>query len=800
MARNSVMTNDVGERFGHLPTGVQGRRSGVVRLGGLAVWLMAVPAWAQTASLKPEVEDRVRRASIMIFTSISEREKGDTPMGSGSGFFINGTGLAISNNHVVDPTHGKSPEEKFNFHYRGGKLTWSAIVNSGMEGEEKTYDATVIYQNETADQALLQVFADDKGTTLKTPHYLPLLSESRLEERMPVWAFGFPGGESQRAKDKDNPTVSITSGNVLQFPRTPGGRIRMIYTDVVARPGNSGGAMVNAEGYVLGAVTLMKPPEGREDTGGAKYSSLSPATISREMLYNAFVLGKMPSGTDVTPFMSALPRVKGRLNVPEYERIRDKDVLYFSDGDRIHGTIATENITWPTSLGKVEIPVSAAAYIMNNDEGSHLFLEGGNHLAAGPEVKATIQFRPQGGEPTEVDVKSVSVISFKTEDREVTPVSGEVLILDSDAGHLVLKEVTGTASFAGRIGAVEVKLPAVIRATRQADGSNVLVMADGRRMTGKFASGTFRATVAATGLPIELDPAGASWLSVRQERQQGGATAGLTLLDVLSGADEPVLKAAQTLHANELDSARTMITDLADAASMKRYTDAKKDQVRLLESLLLLGDEKYEEALRAFRRVARAGDANLAAYASACAMVLKELEKDGYKFEGVPLGDRAVFLKAGVEVGRRILAEARSTIKDAQSREGKNRGEYSRTVADVKKFEDSLTAAAVFRGTEAEDALVRLWKMAVDAGFRELERLEEEEKGQQEQARGGGGSSARRGSRTVSVAQREMNELKRLRDETEETTRTYFLKRNDYGFRIEDPDIAELAEQANEKT
>jgi hypothetical protein len=181
-------------------------------------------------------------------------------------------------------------------------------------------------------------------------------------------------------------------------------------------------------------------------------------------------------------------------------------------------------------------------------------------------------------------------------------------------------------------------------------------------------------------------------------------------------------------------------------------------------------------------------------------MVLKEFEKESYKFDATPLSERLAFQRAGLEVGLRVLAEARSTIKDARSREGKNRGEYSRTVADVKKFEESLSAAAVFRGTDAEDALVRLWKLAVDAGIRELQRLQEEEKEQQEQSRGSGGSSGRRGSRTGLVAQREMDELKRLREETEQTVQMYMFRRFDYGFRIEDPDIAELAEKSESKT
>ena len=90
----------------------------VMSLAGSAVLLSALPARAQ--QMKPQTEDRVKRAAVMVFTLTSKRQKNDTTVGSGSGFFINSKGLVITNNHVVDPTHLKSPEEKQQYHYREG--------------------------------------------------------------------------------------------------------------------------------------------------------------------------------------------------------------------------------------------------------------------------------------------------------------------------------------------------------------------------------------------------------------------------------------------------------------------------------------------------------------------------------------------------------------------------------------------------------------------------------------------------------------------------------------------------------
>ena len=87
---------------------------------------------------------------------------------------------------------------------------------------------------------------------------------------MRIWAFGFPGGESQRTTRDRAPVVSVTKGHVLKVPRSPAGRIPMIYTDVLARPGNSGGPTVNADGWLVGVVTRLAEEKDRISIGGMR--------------------------------------------------------------------------------------------------------------------------------------------------------------------------------------------------------------------------------------------------------------------------------------------------------------------------------------------------------------------------------------------------------------------------------------------------------------------------------------------------------------------------------------------------
>jgi len=258
----SMSRNEKGETMKHESGSVS--HGDIIRAGGLVtslpgrtLWrlilscLAAAVCWTTPAlgdDIKPEVLERSKKAAVMVRTAISRQQKGDTELGFGSGYFINRTGLMVTNNHVADPTHSMSPEQAHVWNYQNGKVTWWIVTDAGTS-DEKRWEAEMVMQNKAADQAILQVL-DKDANKLETPNYLHLLPESQLRDHMPVWAMGFPGADRQKtSKDKKAPLVTITNGHTLASPRTPGGRIRMIYTDVIARPGNSGGAMINGDGF-----------------------------------------------------------------------------------------------------------------------------------------------------------------------------------------------------------------------------------------------------------------------------------------------------------------------------------------------------------------------------------------------------------------------------------------------------------------------------------------------------------------------------------------------------------------------
>ncbi|GAF76620.1 unnamed protein product, partial [marine sediment metagenome] len=366
-------------------------------------------------------------------------------------------------------------------------------------------------------------------------------------------------------------------------------RIRMVYTDVIARPGNSGGPMVNVDGYLVGTVTLMTPPEGREDTGGANYSALVPARLSADMIRYAFNLGKILEGTDVTPFMEMLTQEDGQLNIPEFRRLDDREVLFYEDGDRIYGSLESGKLAWDSPLGRLEVPTAAVAYVMTNEEASHLFLEGGNRIAS-EEADASFEFTPEGGTKTTLSIDDVQTIAFRTAGRQLEPVGGKIVVLDSELTHLRLSDVQGTVKFETKMGNVDVKLEDIVRIGTSEDDDQVITLTDGRRMTGEFNEDKYKATIAATNTPIEFGLNEVTNARIEIVQHRPNAAGGLELPGILADADRDVSRIVDILEDGDAASARAKVEAILESTEFRKMPDAKKEQFRLVAAVAAMAD------------------------------------------------------------------------------------------------------------------------------------------------------------------------------------------------------------------
>ena len=146
----------------------------------------------------------------------------DTPQGqaTGSGFVVSKDGLIVTNDHVVDG---------------------ASQVQVKIGTSDKAQAATVVGADPSRDLALLKV---DAGNDLPT---LSLGDSSSVSVGDPTYAIGNPFGLDHTL------TTGIVSALQRSLQAPDGATISgAIQTDAALNPGNSGGALINADGKVIG--------------------------------------------------------------------------------------------------------------------------------------------------------------------------------------------------------------------------------------------------------------------------------------------------------------------------------------------------------------------------------------------------------------------------------------------------------------------------------------------------------------------------------------------------------------------
>lgn len=139
--------------------------------------------------------------------------------GTGSGFIIDPSGLAVTNNHVV---------------------TGAALLKVWIGGDtSKTYNAKVLGVSECSDLALIDIDGED----------FPYLEwyEEPVKVGLDVYAVGFPLGEPEYTLTKGIISKDSTSG-VTNWASIKS----VIMHDATINPGNSGGPLVTSDGKVVG--------------------------------------------------------------------------------------------------------------------------------------------------------------------------------------------------------------------------------------------------------------------------------------------------------------------------------------------------------------------------------------------------------------------------------------------------------------------------------------------------------------------------------------------------------------------
>ncbi len=171
-------------------------------------------------------------------------------LATGSGFVAAPSGLVLTSRHVV------AEEEASRFREDETEVT---IENRRIEvviGEgssPRVLEAWVAAADSESDLAALQVTAADLD-------YLRLGDSDAIETGRPVQVLGFPFGRQvevgRSAGDEGMPKVTVTAGSLSAAREGDEGDTRFLQTDASVNPGNSGGPMLDEDGYVVGVVRM----------------------------------------------------------------------------------------------------------------------------------------------------------------------------------------------------------------------------------------------------------------------------------------------------------------------------------------------------------------------------------------------------------------------------------------------------------------------------------------------------------------------------------------------------------------
>lgn len=248
--------------------------------------------------------------SLDIFSEKSEL----IPMGKGSGIIISEDGYIVSNAHVVDK----------------GTQGIKVVLSDGRE-----YAAEVIGSDPKTDIAVIKIPAPKL-----TPAEFGNSDQVKLGED--VVCVGSPAGY------RHSLTKGIVSGtNRIVSPQSPGIQVKCIQVDAAVNPGDSGGAMFNMWGQVIG-ITSSKLADVDYEGIGFAIATNDAKQIVEDLMEYGEVQGRARIGITYVPISKETAELTGAtpgLKIDSIDPNCDVSNTELKEGDlitAINGTDVTE--------------------------------------------------------------------------------------------------------------------------------------------------------------------------------------------------------------------------------------------------------------------------------------------------------------------------------------------------------------------------------------------------------------------------------------------------------------------------
>ena len=182
-------------------------------------------------------------------------DRGDRPSrGAGSGVVISSDGYIVTNNHVVE-----------------GASQLEVVLN-----DNRSYEAEVVGIDGSTDLAVIKIEEDN---------LLPVSYGSSENIQIGEWVLAI--GNPFEFRSTVTAGIISAKGRNINILRAQDRIESFIQTDAAVNPGNSGGALVNLKGELIGINTAIASPSG----AFAGYSFAVPSTLVKKVVSDLIEFG-----------------------------------------------------------------------------------------------------------------------------------------------------------------------------------------------------------------------------------------------------------------------------------------------------------------------------------------------------------------------------------------------------------------------------------------------------------------------------------------------------------------------------
>lgn len=173
-------------------------------------------------------------------------QKSGTASASGSGIIISDDGYILTNNHIVASTSSDSFYE----------ISEATKVTVTLFNDKTEYEAKIVGKDEQTDLAVIKI--EKSG-----------LSKAEFADSDSIKVGEFAMAVGNPLGMESSITCGVISAVNREVKDSDGKKFKLIQTDAAINSGNSGGALVNSEGKVIGINTLKLSGTGIEGMGFA---------------------------------------------------------------------------------------------------------------------------------------------------------------------------------------------------------------------------------------------------------------------------------------------------------------------------------------------------------------------------------------------------------------------------------------------------------------------------------------------------------------------------------------------------